>query len=112
MKDDLKRVDSMQGAKILKSSHFLKMFSLGRKISLVCVATGKPRSPFKYGGKIKTEEKAKVVAAVWGTELIQFLAALAFLHQDYLKKGMNSSYSSYRPGAIHPMLPIVLEQNS
>ena len=27
--------------------------------------------------RIKTEEKAKVVAAVWGTELIQFLAALA-----------------------------------
>ena len=25
---------------------------------------------------IKTEEKAKVVGAVWGTELIQFLAAL------------------------------------
>ena len=27
-----------------------------------------------------TEEKAKVVAAAWGTELIQFLAALAILH--------------------------------
>ncbi len=35
-----------QGAKIVKSSHFLKMFSLGRKISLVCVATGKPRSDY------------------------------------------------------------------
>ena len=32
--------------------------------------------------RINTEEKAKVVAAVWGTELIQFLAALAILHQD------------------------------
>ena len=30
-------------------------------------------------GRIKTEEKAKVVAVVWGTELIQFLAALAIL---------------------------------
>ena len=32
--------------------------------------------------KINTEEKAKVVAAVWETELIQFLAVLAVLHQD------------------------------
>ena len=31
----------------------------------------------KHRRRIKTEEKAKVVAAVWGTELIQFLAALA-----------------------------------
>ena len=33
----------------------------------------------QYRIKIKTEEKAKVVAA-WGPELIQFLAALAILH--------------------------------
>ena len=39
--------------------------------------------------KLTTEEKAKVVAAVWGTELIQFLAALAILHQDDLKIRMN-----------------------
>ena len=32
--------------------------------------------------KMKTEEKAKVVAAVWGMELIQFLAALDIFHQD------------------------------
>ena len=30
----------------------------------------------------KTEEKTKVVAAVCGTELIQFLAALATFHKD------------------------------
>ena len=30
--------------------------------------------------RIYTEEKAKVVAAVWGTEVIQFLDALAILH--------------------------------
>ena len=29
--------------------------------------------------RIKTEEKAKVVASVWGEEFIQFLAALAVL---------------------------------
>ena len=36
--------------------------------------------------RIKTEEKAKIVAAVWGTEFIQFLAAKAVLHQDDLEK--------------------------
>ena len=30
-----------------------------------------------YKRRIKTEEKAKDVAAAWGTEFIQFLAALA-----------------------------------
>ena len=38
---------------------------------LVCYAPRRRR--------IKTEEKAKVVAAVWVTEYIQFLAALAVL---------------------------------
>ena len=37
--------------------------------------------------RIKTEEKAKVITAVWGTELIKFLAMLAVFHQDDLKKG-------------------------
>ena len=32
------------------------------------------------GGR-QNKEKAKVVIAVWGTEFIQFLAALAILHQ-------------------------------
>ena len=32
--------------------------------------------------RIKTEVKAKVVAAVWGTELIQFLSAPAIFHQE------------------------------
>ena len=52
-----------------------------------------------------------VVAALWGTELIQFIAVPAILHQDDLKKGMNSSYSSYRPGTTHPFIQIVLMQN-
>ena len=53
---------------------------------------------------METEEKA----VVWKTELIQFIAALAILHQDDLKKGINSSFSSYRPGAIYAILHIVL----
>ena len=43
--------------------------------------------------RINTEEKAKVVAAARGTELIQFLAALVF------KNRMNSSFSSNHPDA-------------
>ena len=42
-----------------------------------------------YKKRINTEEKEKVVAAVWGTEHIQFLAALAVLHWDDLKNRMN-----------------------
>ena len=34
------------------------------------------------------EEKAKVVAAVWGKKFIQFLAAIATFHLDDLKKRM------------------------
>ena len=44
--------------------------------------------------------------------VIQFIAALAISHLDDLKKGMNSSYSSYRPGPNNPILQIVLVQNS
>ena len=32
--------------------------------------------------RISTEEKANVVAAVWGTEFIPFFAALAILRKD------------------------------
>ena len=39
--------------------------------------------------RMKTDEKAKVVATVGGTKLIQFLAALVFFHQDDLKYRMN-----------------------
>ena len=37
----------------------------------------------------KTEEKAKVVASVWGTEFIQLLAALAVLSRTILNNRMN-----------------------
>ena len=62
---------------------------------------------------------ANVFATVWGTELIRILAALAILHQDeerdelilfFLSSWCNSSYSSYCPGAIHPILHIILVQ--
>ena len=50
-----------------------------------------PRIPlYTHERRINTEEKILVVAAVWGTESIQFLAALASSkHQDVFKKRMN-----------------------
>ena len=58
--------------------------------------------------RIITEQKAKVVAASWGTELPQFFAALAIFHQDELMNRLigslcfnsswcKSAYSSNRP---------------
>ena len=71
---------------------------------------------FFYGPKqrrrIYTVEKTKVVAAVWGTELLQYLAALDILQQDDWKNSMKSLYSFYYPGANHSILLIVLVQNS
>ena len=61
--------------------------------------------------RIKTGDKVKVVAAVWGTALIQFLAMLAILHQDDLKIGMNSSFYLFCPGAVHPIPLTVLRQD-
>ena len=34
---------SFQGARIIKASHFMKRYHLGRKISFICVAKGYPR---------------------------------------------------------------------
>ena len=52
---------------------------------------------------INTEEKAKVVAAAWGMELIQFLAALAILNQDDLKKRMNRTTATWQNGCFEKM---------
>ena len=63
-----------------------------------------------HGRRIYAEEQAKLVAAVWGTEFIKFLVALAIFYQDDVKDIMkssfsslllecNSSFSSYLPGA-------------
>ena len=53
--------------------------------------------------RIKKEEKAKVVAAVWGKELIHFLDALAIFHQDDLKKRMNRIKATWRNGCFEKM---------
>ena len=52
--------------------------------------------------------KGRRIRCLGGTEFIQFLAALAVLHQDDLKNRMNSSVSSYPPCASHPFLHIIL----
>ena len=58
-------------------------FTLGlvRCLDLGRTAAGQDRSA--HGSQLKdnyTEEEAKVVAAIWGSESIQFLATLAILH--------------------------------
>ena len=57
-----------------------------------------------HGRRINTEEMAKFVAAVWGTEFIQFLAAHAILHQDEWKNRMNGTRMIWKGGWIHPIL--------
>ena len=47
--------------------------------------------------RINPEERAKVVASVWGEEFVQLLAALAVL-----------PFLSNHPGAIHPLFKIAL----
>ena len=50
--------------------------------------------------RINTEEKAKVVASVWGTELNQFLAALhtvdIFHQADFEEKGEWNTWQNSR----------------
>ena len=76
---------------------------------------GQPRQVIPHHtSRIHTEDKAKVVDAGWGTAFMQFLASQAILHYigQLLKNRMHSSLSSNHPVAIHPILQIVLVQNS
>ena len=43
---------------------------------------------------MEREDKAKVVASVWGLKIIQFLAGLAVFPMSIWKKRLNSSFSS------------------
>ena len=51
-----------------------------------------------HSRRIYTEEKKKVVAAVWRTESIQFHATLQIQHQDDLKKRMNRRRDAWQNG--------------
>ena len=45
--------------------------------------------------------------AAWGKVLIQFLAALAILHQDDLTKRINRITSGWRNGCFKKKLPLL-----
>ena len=49
----------------------------------------------KLKRRIFKEENAYIVAAVCGTEFLQFLAMLAILHPEDMKNTMNSLFSTY-----------------
>ena len=73
-------------------------FRRGRDSQIIVRAKDMYTVPHKRRNYI--EDKAKVVAALWGIEVIQVLAALAIIHMHgNLKNRMNSSISSYHPGA-------------
>ena len=63
--------------------------------------------------RIFTEERMQrsLLLTEW-TEWIQFLVALANLHQDNWKNRMICTRTIWRIGWIHHILPIVLVQNS
>ena len=61
---------------------------------------------------IYTEEKVKVVAASGGTELIQFLAALAILHRGDLKNRLIFTLFFNSSWCNQPNLQIVPVHNS
>ena len=48
---------------------------------------------FNHRRRIEFEDKAMVVASVWGTEFVQFFAALAVLPQSIWINRMNSTFS-------------------
>ena len=50
--------------------------------------------------RIYTEEKAKVVAAYWGKEVLHFLSALAILHRNDLKNRLICTRTSWRTGCL------------
>ena len=53
--------------------------------------------------KKQTEEKAKVIAAVWGTDFMEFHAALKIQHQDDLKTWMNRRTDALQNGCFRKM---------
>ena len=71
-------------------------------LKVVCPLCRSKQLPVQHRRRIKTEEKANVVAAVWGEEFIKFLAALAVLPRTF----------SFHPDVIHPIIQNLPMQNS
>ena len=71
----------------LKRSRLRTMSTVFTALCIYCAVFDEIRTldDATHRRRIYTEVKANVVAAAWGTELFQFLAAEAILHQDSLK---------------------------
>ena len=52
-----------------------------------------PPHTWEHGRRMERKAKAKVVSSVWGTELIQVLAALVVFSSVDLKERLNSSFA-------------------
>ena len=63
-----------------------------------------------HRGRIKTEEKGKGRRCCLGDWNDSIPCRASYFAQGWFEEGMNSSHSSYRPGANHPILHIVLVQ--
>ena len=61
---------------------------------------------------MELEDKAKVVASVWGAEFVQFPAALAVLPRSIWKKRLNSAGLFGKKLLNQPCLSKLLRQNS
>ena len=59
---------------------------------------------------LKTEGKVKGRRCCLGDRIDSIPCRASYFLPGCVQEGMNSSYSSYRPGAIHPILHIVLAQ--
>ena len=60
--------------------HHMTLQTLFELTSVYSAVAQKPKSPKAHRRRIYTEEKAKVVASSWGTELLQFFVSLSILH--------------------------------
>ena len=57
----------------------------------------------RHRRRITTEDKSKVVGTAWGTEFIQFLAALYIFPQDDSKERMNRITATWQNGCFEKM---------
>ena len=75
---------------------------LGTYLLVQSTVSVQPFQYYLYRRRITTKEEAKVVA-VWGTELIQFLAALDISTRMILKKRVNRIKAAWRNGCFEKM---------
>ena len=78
------------------ATYILKLWNWNKNFKFRFTFFPLERKGVNHRIRLNTEEKAKVVAAAWGTALILLLAALAILHQDDLKKRMNRIMATWR----------------